>query len=228
MIEQFRQPGTRVRDYQIGEMLGIGGFAITYEAYHLLLGKHFAIKEYFPAGAAKRLADGAVGPRTETSKKEQFDRGLERFLKEAQTLVAISHSNVVQVRDVFVEDGTGFMVMDFVDGETLEATVLSKGPMALQQVRHLLDRLSDGLQHVHSSGFLHRDIKPSNIIVRAQDNEPVLIDFGAAKTMETKTSAPTQFKTHGYSPLEISATTLRPLRPKNCMSRSNKKAARAI
>jgi len=208
VVEQFRQPATRVRDYQIGDVLGVGGFGVSYEAFHVHLGRHFAIKEYFPATLARRHADGSVGPLTEASKAEQFDKGLERFLREARTLAAISHPNVVQVRDVFVEGGTGFMVMDFIDGDTLEATVLRDGPMAPPKVRHLLDRLSGGLIHVHEAGFLHRDIKPSNILIRAQDGEPVLIDFGAAKSLQLKTSATTQFISHGYSPLEISATRL--------------------
>lgn len=207
-MDDYRQGGSNVREYRLGDVLGIGGFSVTYEAYHAHLGKHFAIKEYFPASLAKRKPEGGVTARTEPSKQELFEKGLERFLKEARTLEAINHPNIVKVRDVFVEGGTGFMVMDFIDGETLEARVLRDGALSPRTVQPLIDRLCTGLKAVHASGFLHRDIKPSNIMLRSADNEPILIDFGSAKSLEVKTSATTQFVSHGYSPLEMSATRL--------------------
>lgn len=201
MSEVALPAGSGVREYVIERVLGEGGFGITYEARHVHLAGRFAIKEYFPWGVARRESDGRVTARSTPDAEEAFRWGLDRFVEEAQTLELLDHPAIVKVRDVFVENGSGFMVMEFVDGETLEERVLRAGPLPEAEVIELVRRAADGLAAVHGKAFLHRDVKPSNIMLRG--DTPVLIDFGAARRTDTGKATTTMLKSHGFSPIEF-------------------------
>ncbi len=168
--------------YEIVRIIGQGGFGITYEARHIRFNTRHAVKEYFPIGVAERSGT-TVQPAEGSTCRENFARGLESFIREAQTLAGFSHPNIVSVQDFFQENGTAYLVMPFLVGETLDA-VLQKCPgskMGFQAVRQWLGPMLDGLAAVHAKGFMHRDIKPSNIYLTG-NAVPILIDFGAARS----------------------------------------------
>src|SRR5687768_3196849 len=112
--------GSMLMEYRLESVLGVGGFGITYLASDTLLEKQVAIKEYFPGSAVSRGKDMTVtlaGP----DMRAEYEMGLDRFLKEARTLAGFSHPHIVRVNRYFKEHGTGYMVMDYEDGESLKA-----------------------------------------------------------------------------------------------------------
>jgi serine/threonine protein kinase len=195
-------PGTRLRNYELISVLGQGAFGITYLARDTLLGRELAIKEYLPTSLAVREGGTTVVPRS-TQLAEDFVWGRERFLDEARTLVTLeSVPAVVRVYDYLEANGTAYMVMALARGETLEQRLKREGSLPAAIVERLLDRLLDGLEQVHATGFLHRDIKPANIILDAKNN-PTLIDFGASRaSMAGRTTAMTAVFTPRYAAAE--------------------------
>ncbi len=194
--------GVRLRSYEIGSVLGQGGFGITYRARDTTLNRDVAIKEYLPTSLALRKGDTAVIPRS-TELAEQFVWGRERFLEEARTLATLDHASaVVRVHDFLEANGTAYMVMALARGETLDQRLRRGGPLPQQEIERVLYPLLDGLEQVHATGFLHRDIKPANIILDAKGN-PTLIDFGAARVaIAGRSVALTAIFTPGYAAAE--------------------------
>jgi len=194
-------PGTRLLEFTIEAELGAGGFGVTYLARDESLEVRRAVKEYLPRDWGTRRNDGTVGPRGGVDAPD-YDRGLMRFLDEARTLARFDHPHLVSVYRVFEARGTAYMVMEHVEGRTLQAEVEAAGPLSEARVRSILDALTDGLSQVHAAGLLHRDIKPENVMVRP-DGTPVLIDFGAARhAMGRRSRALTAVLTPGYAPIE--------------------------
>jgi serine/threonine protein kinase len=195
-------PGTRLRNYELISVLGQGAFGITYLARDTLLGRELAVKEYLPTSLALREGGTTVVPRS-TQLAEDFVWGRERFLDEARTLVTLEGvPAVVRVYDYLEANGTAYMVMALARGETLEQRLKRDGSLPAPIVEQLLDRLLEGLEQVHTTGFLHRDIKPANIILDAKNN-PTLIDFGASRaSMAGRTSAMTAVFTPRYAAAE--------------------------
>ena len=188
-------------EYHLVSVLGVGGFGITYLARDTLLEQDVAIKEYYPATDVARVEGGTV-TLTNTQRTEEYQAGLDRFLKEARTLAGFSHPHIVRVKRYFKAHGTGYMVMDYEEGETLK-TFLEKYPSPPEAtIKSLLALLLDGIGKVHEVGFLHRDIKPDNIFIRA-DGKPVLLDFGSARNaMGGSERTLTALVTPGYAPFE--------------------------
>ncbi len=195
-------PGTRLRNYELISVLGQGAFGITYLARDTQLGRELAIKEYLPTSLALREGGTTVVPRS-TQLAEDFVWGRERFLDEARTLVTLeSVPAVVRVYDYLEANGTAYMVMALARGETLEQRLRREGSLPAPIVERLLNRLLEGLEQVHTTGFLHRDIKPANIILDAKNN-PTLIDFGASRaSMANRTTAMTAVFTPRYAAAE--------------------------
>ena len=193
--------GTMLLEYKLEAVLGVGGFGMTYLARDINLDKPVAIKEYFPSSVAMRALDGSVVSSDATATHD-YQWGLERFLQDARTLARFSHPHIVRVNRYFEANSTGYMVMDYEDGESLHQ-VLKKDPSPGDtRVKELLLPLLDGLQSVHAAGFLHRDIKPANIFIR-KSGASVLIDFGSARqAMGDSTKTLTAVLTPGYAPLE--------------------------
>jgi len=187
-------------EYRLEAVLGVGGFGITYLARDAHLDKQVAIKEYLPGDLAIRALDGSVVP-VSTDHQYDYQWGLERFIEEARTLARFSHPHIVRVNRYFESNGTGYMVMDYEDGESLNQ-MLKRAPLPAEaELRRMLLPLLDGLAAVHAAKFLHRDIKPSNIFMRAHGS-PVLLDFGAARATGGGTRSMTAVLTPGYAPLE--------------------------
>ena len=194
--------GTRLRNYELLSVLGHGGFGITYYAKDTTLGREVAVKEYLPTTLALRENGSTVVPRS-TQFAEDFIWGRERFLEEARILATLEGAPaVVRVYDFLEANGTAYMIMGLARGDTLEQRLKRDGKLPPAIVQRMLDRLLDGLDAVHKTGFLHRDVKPANIILDANNN-PTLIDFGASRSsMADRTAAMTAIFTPRYAAAE--------------------------
>ncbi len=195
------QSGFEILWYQIESVLGRGGFGITYLARDNNLGQLVAIKEYLPHDFATRSGDSTVQP-VSVEQNDVFSWGLERFMSEAQTLAKFKHPNVVRVLSVFKHNNTGYMVMEYEEGEDLSDVYKRKKKLTQRELEDIYYPVIDGLSSVHKEGFIHRDIKPSNLYIRT-DGSPVLIDFGAARqAVGSKTKTLTSMLSIGYAPFE--------------------------
>ena len=165
--------------YLVGKVLGEGGFGITYLGYDLMLSLAVAVKEYFPKGAANRNLSETVHP-VDVAADGVFMRGKKRFLNEANVLSRLLDlPSVVNIRDFFEENGTAYIVMDYIDGCNLREFSLMNGALSFNDVYGLLSPLLRDLKRMHDMGIIHRDISPSNILF-TKSGEVKLIDFGAA------------------------------------------------
>ena len=191
--------------YIIGKVLGQGGFGITYVGWDLNLEIKVAIKEYYPEGCVTRDTHTHVSVLTYAGPKDAFfQKGKERFVGEARALAKFSgDSGVVGVRAFFYENGTAYIVMDFVEGETLKAYAARiGGKMPSAQVLSLFQPLIRSLARVHESGLLHRDISPDNIMLKP-DGTLALLDFGAARQISVAGEHSNTINVkHGYAPEE--------------------------
>jgi serine/threonine protein kinase len=183
------QAGTQVDQYVIEEVLGQGGFGIVYRARHPVHGL-VALKEFFPKSQASRVSDGSIAPSTPRS-EEAFVKGVEKLLAEGDKLKGLKHDNIVKVIQVFEHNHTAYLVMEDVDGPTLQAVIDEKKLVADKaMVEDFAKQMIDALALVHSAGLIHRDIAPDNILVEMNGGAPrfVLIDFGGAKRVVTDVS----------------------------------------
>src|SRR5688572_14267655 len=171
--------GFVLNEYRLESVLGVGGFGVTYLATDCNLNLKVALKEYLPVDVAARGPDHAITARTHAD-ADSFNWGLRRFLDEARTLASFRHPNIVRVMRFFEGNHTGYMVMEFVEGEPLSQWIAKRRPLPQQDLLSITGALLDGLSVMHNASYLHRDIKPANIFIRA-DGSPVLIDFGSAR-----------------------------------------------
>jgi eukaryotic-like serine/threonine-protein kinase len=154
--------------YVTNRVLGSGGMGTVYEARHPTLGRRVAVKVIKGSLAGDPVAK-------------------ERFLREAQALALVSHPHVVDVFDVGIEDGRAFIVMELLDGETLEALLARKGRIPLGRAVELLLPLISATAAIHETGVVHRDLKPANIMLARRGRvaiEPVILDFGISRAPE--------------------------------------------
>jgi serine/threonine protein kinase len=164
--------------YQLQQVLGQGGFAITYLALDTQLKRTVAIKELCPQGCI-RDAHNQVAPIT--LPPDQFAQIRQRFVEEAQLVAQLNHPGIVRIYDVFQQNNTGYMVMEYLHGETLGAKLKrAGGVLPVDEAVDYILQVCDALEVVHHAGYIHRDIKPDNII-HCEDERLVLIDFGAAR-----------------------------------------------
>jgi serine/threonine protein kinase len=189
-------------NYRIGRVVGVGGFAVTYEADDLRLRKKVAVKEYYPIDYADRDARMRILPKS-AAHTTTFEWARSNFLEEARMLARLEHPSIVRVLRVFEANSTAYMVMHFEDGQRFETwlTCLHRAPKQ-QELDAIVVPLLDALDLIHSAGILHRDIAPDNIIIRA-DGSPVLLDFGAALRADAAARRGlTGIVKAGYSPPE--------------------------
>ena len=187
-------------EYKIIDILGEGGFGITYKAIDIVLNRECVIKEYFPSFAIRNANTTFVAIKSK-SDAEVFDWGLKSFFKEAQTLAKFRHPNIVEIYRVFKENGTAYFIMPFEKGVTLEEYI-SKHELTEKEIISLSIGVLNGLKEAHKHGIIHRDIKPDNIFIK-ENGLPILIDFGAAKeSIGLKSKSLAQILTPGYAPVE--------------------------
>ncbi|MCX7288264.1 MAG: serine/threonine-protein kinase, partial [Rhodobacterales bacterium] len=208
-IESFAdelQPGTRLLSGQftIDSFLNAGGFGITYLARDSL-DRRVVIKECFPSSFCRRNGT-TVAPNTR-QRESEFRSVVALFMQEAMTLSRLDHPNIVRVHQVFEDNDTAYMAMEYVNGPDLLETVEGKAPaLAPDQITRVLHDMLSALDHVHAQGVLHRDISPDNILLDRTTGRPVLIDFGAARkdvTRKSRALSGLRVVKDGYSPQEF-------------------------
>ncbi len=197
------EPGTLLRGrYLVGASRGEGGFGITYVGFDATLERRVAIKEYFPEGVAQRAAaDGRV---TEARgvPSGSLERGGERFLEEARALARPRVGSAAAVAlDFFAENGTAYIVMEYVDGETLREYVHRRGGrLPMDELLGLLGPVFATLGELHEAGLVHRDVSPDNVVVG--EGVARLVDFGLACGVEGSARVAQNALTRDYAPPE--------------------------
>lgn len=182
-------PDTVIGGYRIVRKVAAGGFGVVYLAVDPQ-GQQVAVKEYLPASLASRGV-GELLPQVQPDKLSLYRLGLKSFFEEGRALAQISHASVVSVLNFFRENDTVYMVMNYLEGASLQDFVITARELKKQKVfrestiRSLFDEVLRGLRIVHQHKMLHLDIKPANIFV-TDENKAVLIDFGAAREVLNK------------------------------------------
>jgi hypothetical protein len=173
-------PGTRLDEFEVRSVLGIGAFGIVYLADDHVLGRRVAVKEYMPAMLAGRREQTAIAPRSPEF-AATFGRGLDSFLSEARLLASFDHPSLVKVHRFWQGNGTAYMAMQYHSGATLKDVRLAMAaPPDGSWLLALAEPLLDALALLHGQGVFHRDISPDNIVI-APGGRPVLLDFGSAR-----------------------------------------------
>lgn len=196
--------GTKLHggDYEIIKILGRGGFGITYLAKQQMLNKTFAIKEFFIRDLCGRDDNAKVYTLTQS---DMVGRYRQKFIKEAQMMAKLDHPGIVKVTSVFEENGTVYYVMEHINGESLRDILEKNGPLPEKKAMYYINKVAEALDYLHKSHVNHLDLKPANIMIREEDDTPILIDFGVSKQYDEKkneTSTTPPGVSAGYSPLE--------------------------
>lgn len=198
-------PGTRLQNkYIVGKAIGHGGFSVTYMGLDTVLDVRVAIKEYMPSEYATRTGNQSrMTVSMQGSAPQMYREGMHKFVEEAQRLAAMDDvEGIVKVFDAFVENNTAYIVMEYLEGETLAEKLKREVRLEPQKVFSMMMPLMDSLERIHKAGLLHRDISPDNIIVTSK-NTVKLIDFGSARYItHDRSRSLSVFIKPGYTPAE--------------------------
>lgn len=189
--------------YQITKLLGQGGFGITYGGFDTLLNTRVAIKEYYPRSLVERHNSISLDV-TVTLKEDlqNYRSGLDSFLNEARNLAQFTgEENIVHVSDFFEANNTAYIVMEYVDGITIAEYIKQNGPMSFEQCMRYMEPVMKALEVVHGQNMIHRDISPSNLMIR-RDGRIKLLDFGAARIVDSVSKSLSVIIRPGYTPIE--------------------------
>ena len=182
-------PDTLIGGYRVLRKLAGGGFGLVYLAEDAS-GQQVAIKEYLPTALTLR-APGELVPQVAPEKLSLYRLGLKSFFEEGRSLAQISHASVVSVLNFFRQNETVYMVMNYLEGATLQDFIVTARELKKDKVfrestiRSLFDEILRGLRVVHQHKMLHLDLKPANIFI-TDDNRAVMLDFGAAREVLNK------------------------------------------
>lgn len=161
-----RYKGFCISQYVVQDIIGRGGMGAVYLAKHVELHRKVAIKVLVPAhGEDQRLA-------------------LERFIREARAAAALDHPNIVRIFDVARHNNVPYLIMEYVDGETLQQVLERNGALPYEEAVEYIAQAAAGLQHAHERGFVHRDIKPGNLM-RDKQGVVKILDMGLARSHNT-------------------------------------------
>lgn len=187
--------------YLIGASIGQGGFGVTYAAMNCASGERVAIKEYFPIYWSDRSINGK-DVLAKANCGAVYAAGRDKFLKEAETIQALKHlKSIVNVYDFFRANNTAYIVMEYLEGETLAQLVKRKERLTVEELWKMLRPLLEDINDMHVLDVVHRDIAPDNIMVM-KDGSLKLIDFGSARSMQKNAHGMTMFMKPGFSPVE--------------------------
>ena len=205
--ESMLRVGTILRGiYRIDSYLSSGGFGNTYVATNIEFNERYAIKEFFMKGVTQRDGDSSTVSVSNSINQDSFLQQKEKFKKEARRIRQLKNEHIVNVHDLFEENGTAYYVMDYIDGESLAARMKRTGnPMTEDEVNNILPQILDALKVIHDNGIWHLDLKPANIMIDKAGNVK-LIDFGASKQLNAQKGGATTSTaisyTNGYAPRE--------------------------
>lgn len=189
--------------YKIIEVLGEGGFGITYQAIDTTLDINVAIKEYYPSNIVARNTAGN-GTSEVTIRKDSiqvYTEGKSRVLDEARRVASFRDNyGIVGIQDFFEENNTAYIVLEYVEGVTIDKYVKENG-LSADEIIKLLMPIFDSLCLMHEAGMIHRDISPDNIMVNKNGNAK-LLDFGAARNFENTAKSMSVVLKQGYAPEE--------------------------
>lgn len=212
MVELKQGSTLKGGKYKIVKMLGQGTFGITYLAQTRIsmdgqLGKmdvnvNVTIKEFFMSDLNNRSADGTNVEKTSSTLVKNY---LSKFRREAENLAKLHHPNIVKVLEVFDENNTTYYVMEYIDGETIDDLIKSKGHLSEREALDITRHVCAALSYMHEHKMLHLDLKPKNLMRNSEGNI-FLIDFGLAKQYtedgEPESSTSIGLGTPGYAPIE--------------------------
>ena len=192
--------------YYTGCILGEGGFGITYLGWDQILSIPVAVKEYYPKEFVRRgPVRGSFGEKRvdgETYAQREFQKGMEAFLKEAQTLAQFqSLEGAAVVHDYFTENDTAYIVMEYIDGISVEEYVQKNGQIPAEKVRTMLRPVLDTLEEMHAHHIIHRDVSADNLMITRQGIMK-LVDFGAARSTVNRDHTMTVMYKRGFAPEE--------------------------
>lgn len=199
------QPGAKLLkgQYTITRYINSGGFGITYLAKDSL-DRDVVIKECFPSSVCRRSkVMVAARSRAHTAELRSV---VQLFVREARNLAKIVHPNIVAVHQVFEDNGTAYMAIDFIDGLDLQQIIDGEGPrLTPEHIVRITDKLLNAVGFIHDHDMLHRDISPDNVLID-KAGEPILIDFGAARekaSQSNRAMSALRVVKDGYSPQEF-------------------------
>lgn len=195
--------------YTIGKALGQGGFGITYLAWDHIMNQPVAVKEYFPKGFASRTVGNLKVTSYDGQNARDFEFNKKRFLREAESMAKLwDIPQIVKILRLFEENGTAYIVMEYVRGANLRDHIKRLGrPLTMDETLFLLGPVVEGLGLVHKINLVHRDIAPDNIMI-LPNGSAKLLDFGAARYVENadaekeRPSSTQQVLKHGFAPPE--------------------------
>ena len=196
-------PGTLLQErYILGRALGAGGFGITYLGWDLKLERRVAVKEYFPTAFLKRETSVTLDVTCYTaSGQEAYTKGREQFLREARTMAALEKiPQMVRVLDFFPEHNTAYIIMEFLEGQTLKEITQAQGPCSAQVLLPLLEPVIRAMEAMHKANIIHRDISPDNLMLLSNGTMK-LMDFGCARDIQGEVTMTAMLK-EGFAPYE--------------------------
>ena len=202
------QPGTLLQGdrYRIIDVLGQGGFGITYLAEQVMAERKVCIKEFFPKEYYNRDEDSRSISLGTQGSAEIMELYKAKFVKEAKTIAKLDHPNIIHIFDVFSENNTAYYVMEYIEGESLSDVVKRNGGALAESVAvDYIKQTASALGYIHERNIMHLDVKPANIMLRKADGKPVLIDFGLSKQYDAEgnqTSSTPVGISAGFAPME--------------------------
>jgi serine/threonine protein kinase len=199
--------GTMLAEFRLTELIGEGGFGVVYKAFDTSLEREVALKEYMPSSLAQRIGGGTQVQVKSERYRETFEAGRKSFIGEAKLLASFDHPSLVKVYRFWEANGTAYMVMPLLKGETLKDRLRDmrrKGePVEEGWLRSVLGPLTEALLVIHAEQVYHRDIAPDNVMYLPEKNRWLLLDFGAARrVISEQTQALTVILKPGYAPVE--------------------------
>lgn len=203
---QYLNAGVILHDrYRVNSVIGQGGFGITYDGTDLNLDMHIAIKEYFPKHIASRYNIYSKNVTYSSENVSLYEHGMRNFLKEARNMAKFTgQENFVYVSDYFSENGTAYIIMEYVPGKNLKNFLEEHGLLTLDEVMRIINPVMNAVEVIHERNMIHRDISPSNIMI-LPDGKVKLLDFGAVREVSAETQSLSTMSSvykYGYSPIE--------------------------